>query len=173
NSYIDISVVGRFLGAASLGAYTIGFQSGKQAVSAVTYASNQVIFPAYAKLQDDPDRFKRAYLRSLRFVTVISMPAGLGLAAVSGVFVRVVYGERWSAAAPVLAIIAVMGIVLSITTTMGEVLKASGHPNLLLRMSLLQTILVFIAVISFYSFGIAAVAASQAVAVTVTGVVIT
>ena len=141
-SYVDIATIGRFLGPAKLGAYTIGYQTGKQPVAVVTAASNQLVFPAYAKLQHDPERFRRAYLRSLRFITTVSVPIGLGLAAVSGDFVRLVYGEKWSAAAPVLTIMALMGLVLSITATMGEVLKATNRPGLFFRLSLLETVLV-------------------------------
>ena len=172
SAYVDVAVVGRMLGSAAVGAYTLGFQTGRQAVASVTYVSNLVIFPAFSKLQDDLDRFRRAYLRSLRFVSVISVPAGLGLAAVSQQFVDVVYGTRWSAAGPVVAIIALMGIVVSITAPMGEVLKAAGRPSLFFRLSLLQTALVAVGVIAVYRFGIAAVAGAQAGGVTVTGLVL-
>jgi O-antigen/teichoic acid export membrane protein len=171
-SYVDLAVVGRYLGASSLGAYTIGYQSGKQAVANVTYASNQLIFPAYAKLQDDPERFRRAYFRSIRFITTLSVPLGFGLAVVSSEFIRVVYGERWTAAVPVLAIMSLMGLVLSVTATMGEVLKATNRPGLFFRISLLETALVVISIVIFYRFGIAAVAACVALSVTFTGVVV-
>jgi O-antigen/teichoic acid export membrane protein len=168
-SYVDIATIGRFLGPAKLGAYTIGYQTGKQPVSVVTAASNQLVFPAYAKLQDDTERFRRAYLRSLRFITIVSIPIGLGLASVSGDFVRLVYGQKWHAAAPVLTIMALMGLVLSITATMGEVLKATNRPGLFFRLSLLETVLVVILVLSLYRFGIAAVAAGVAVSMTLVG----
>jgi PST family polysaccharide transporter len=171
-SYLDVSVVGRFLGASSLGAYTIGYQSGKQAVAAVTSVSNQLVFPAYSRLQDDLARFRAAYLRSLRFITVVSVPIAFGLAAVSDEFIRVVYGHRWSPAAPVLAIMSMLGLVLSVTATMGEVLKATGRPGLLARFALLQSVLVAATVFAFYRFGIAAVAACVAVSVTITGVAV-
>jgi len=172
-SYVDIAVIGRFLGPASLGAYTIGYQTGKQPVANVTYASNQLVFPAYAKLQSEPERFRRAYLRTLRFITTLSVPIGFGLAAVSGEFVRVVYGDRWHAAAPVLSIMALMGVVLSVTATMGEVLKATNRPGLFFRLSLLQTVLVVAGVLLLYRFGIAAVAAAVAGSVTLTGLLVT
>lgn len=171
-SYVDIATIGRFLGPAKLGAYTIGYQTGKQPVAVVTAASNQLVFPAYAKLQDDPERFRRAYLRSLRFITTVSVPIGLGLAAVSGDFVRLVYGDKWSAAAPVLSIMALMGLVLSITATMGEVLKATNRPGLFFRLSLLETVLVVILVLALYRFGIAAVAAGVAASMTIVGLLV-
>lgn len=168
--YVDNAVIGRMLGPGALGAYSIGYQVGKQPVATVTYASNQLVFPAYTKLRDDQDRFRRAYLRSLRFITVVSAPIGFGLAAVSGTFIHVVYGPRWHSAGPVLAIIALMGLVLSVTATMGEVLKATGHPNWLFGLAAAQTTLVTGAVVLLYPHGIAAVAVGVAVPVTLVGV---
>jgi O-antigen/teichoic acid export membrane protein len=170
-TYVDNIVIARTLGPASLGAYTIGYQMGKQPVSTLTSASNALVFSAYSKLRDDPDRFRRAYLRSLRFITVVSAPIGFGFAAVSGTFIHVVYGERWHAAGPVLAIIALMGLVLSVSATMGEVMKASGHPSWLFGLAAAQTTMVTVAVILLYPHGIAAVAAGVAVPVTVIGIV--
>jgi O-antigen/teichoic acid export membrane protein len=171
-SYVDVATIGRFLGPAKLGAYSIGYQTGRQPVQVVTYASNQLVFPAYAKLQNDPERFRRAYLRSLRFITTVSVPIGLGLAAVSDDFVRLVYGAKWSAAAPVLSIMALMGLVLSVTATMGEVLKATNRPGLFFRLSLLEAVLVVILVLSLYRFGIAAVAAGVASSITIVGAIV-
>jgi O-antigen/teichoic acid export membrane protein len=144
---------------------------GKQPVGIVTYASNQIAFPAYTKLRHDRERFRGAYLRSVRFITVVSTPIGFGLAAISGTFVHVIYGQRWHAAAPVLAVIALMGVVLSVSATMGEVLKATGHPNWLFALAAAQTVIVTVAVILAYPHGIVAVAASVAIPVTFIGVV--
>src|SRR5262249_13705575 len=171
-SYVDIATIGRFLGPAKLGAYTIGYQTGKQPVAVVTAISNQLVFPAYAKLQDDLERFRRAYLRSLRFITIVSVPIGFGLAAVSGDFVRLVYGQKWHAAAPVLTIMALMGVVLSISATMGEVLKATNRPGLFFRLSVLAAVPVVILVVSLYRFGIAAVAAGVTASITIVGLLV-
>lgn len=170
-SYVDIAVIGRFLGPASLGAYTIGYQTGKQPVANVTVVTNQVIFPAYAKIQTEPERFRRAYLRSLEFITIVSVPIAFWFALLSEQFVRCVYGDRWSAAAPVLTIMALMGLVLSVTATTGEVMKAVNRPGLFFRISLFETVLVVILVLALYRFGIAAVAGGVAGSVTAAGVV--
>ena len=170
-TYVDNIVVARTLGPAALGAYAIGYQTGKQPVLTLTTASNALVFPAFSKLREDLDRFRRAYLRSLRFITVVSAPIGFGLAAVSGTVVHVVYGERWHTAGPVVAIVALMGLVLSVSATMGEVMKAAGHPNWLFALAVAQTTMVTVAVILLYPHGISAVAAGVAVPVTIIGVI--
>jgi O-antigen/teichoic acid export membrane protein len=171
NSSTDAAVIGRLYGPASLGAYALGFQTGRRAVANVTYVTNQVVFPAYSKLQGDPERFRRAYLRSLRFISVISMPAGFGLATLSDEFVRVVYGANWEAAIPVLAIIAFHGLFLSVSATTGEVFKAVGKPQFFFRTGLLHLVLLFGMIGALYPFGIAGFAGARAVASFAVGLV--
>jgi PST family polysaccharide transporter len=171
NSNTDPVAVGRLFGPVSLGAYTIGFQTGSQAVTVVTGIANVLVFPAYAKLQDDLARFRRAYLRSLRFICTISPPVAFGLAAVSDVLVPAVYGSRWSAAIPVLAIISFYGLFLSVSATTGEVFKAAGRPELFFQMGLVQIVLLFALIAALFPFGIVGFAAARAGATFLMGVV--
>jgi O-antigen/teichoic acid export membrane protein len=172
-SYVDNAVIGRNLGPASLGAYSIGYAAGKQPTTTLALASTQLVFPAYAHLQDDRLRLRRAYLRSLRFLAVVSMPIGCALAAVSTTFVHVIYGKRWHEAAPVLAIMAVTGLVLSVTAPMGEVMKALNRPGQLFRLAALEAVVAVVAVLLLYPHGIAAVAAGNGDTVTVDGALAT
>jgi len=169
NSTTDPVAVGRLFGPVRLGAYTLGFQSGSQSVTAVTGISNLLVFPAYAKLQDDLPRFQRAYLRSLRFVCTISVPAGIGLAAICDVFVRVLYGDKWAAAIPVLAIISFYGLFLSVFATTGEVFKAAGRPELFARMGIFQIAILFGLIGALYPFGIVGFACARAGATFIMG----
>jgi O-antigen/teichoic acid export membrane protein len=169
NSNTDPAAVGRLFGPVPLGAYTLGFQTGSQSVTAVTGVSNLLVFPAYAKLQDDLPRFRRAYLRSLRFVCTISVPAGIGLAALSDVFVRVLYGQKWAAAIPVLAIISFYGLFLSVFATTGEVFKAAGRPQLFARMGIFQIVILFGLIGALYPFGIVGFALARAGATFIMG----
>lgn len=171
NSYTDPTAVGRVYGTVPLGAYTIGFQTGSQAVTIVTGIANQLVFPAYAKLQHDLARFRHAYVRSLRFVCTISPPVAFGLAAISGVLVPALYGPRWNAAVPVLALISFYGLVLSVSATTGEVFKAAGRPDLFFRMGVFQVVLLFAMIGGLYRFGIVGFAGARAGATLVMSVV--
>lgn len=162
NAYTDSIIISRLFGSASLGAYTLGSQTARYAVTNVTNVSNAVVFPAYSKLQEDIPRFRRAYLRSLRFIVAISMPVSFGLIILSHDFITVVYGHRWEEAAPVMAIIAVQALLLSIAATTGEVFKAAGRPGLFFRIGLLHLVLLFAFIAGLYRYGITGVAGARA-----------
>ncbi len=171
NSNTDPTAVGRLYGPVPLGAYNIGFQTGSQAVTIVTGIANQLVFPAYAKLQGDLARFRAAYLRSLRFICTISPPVAFGLAALSGVVVPVVYGSRWNDAVPVLAVISFYGLFLSVSATTGEVFKAAARPDLFFKMGVVQVVLLFGLIGALYPFGIVGFAGARAGATLVMSVV--
>jgi PST family polysaccharide transporter len=161
NANTDSIVVGRALGSAALGTYALGYQTARYTVTAVTAVTNQVVFPAYARLQDDVARFRRAYLRALRFLVAVSAPVALGLIVLSKDVVVVLYGEKWSAAAPVVAIVAVQALILSIASTTGEVFKAAGRPNLFFWIGVLHLLLLVAFIAALRSYGITGFAAAR------------
>jgi O-antigen/teichoic acid export membrane protein len=171
--YVDNAVIARQLGPASLGAYGIGYQVGKQPLNTVIYATNQLVFPAYSQLRDEPERFRRAYLRSIRFLSIASAPLAFGLAAASGTFIDAIYGARWHAAAPVVTIIVLMTLVLTLASSMGEVMKALSRPGWVFPLAVLQFALVLAAVLVLYPHGITAVAAGVAVGSVIVTIVAT
>ncbi len=107
---VDNLLVGRFLGAAPLGAYTIAFNLMVTPVSRVAGPLTRVLYPAFSRLRD-PQRISDVWLRAVQTVALVVVPAMLGVVVVAADFVEVVFGKRWHAAAPVLQILAPLGLV--------------------------------------------------------------
>jgi PST family polysaccharide transporter len=93
-------------------------------VAGVSY----VIFPAFARIAGDRDRFKPALLRTLRWSAVIAMPIGLILAPLGEPLAIVVFGERWSLAGEVTAAICLFIPAQTIAAEIGEGFKGAGIP---------------------------------------------
>jgi PST family polysaccharide transporter len=64
----------------------------------------------FARIQHDRAVLGRDFLRVLRVLTAVAVPACVGLAVSSGVIVRVVYGSVWSPAAGVLTVLGILAI---------------------------------------------------------------
>ena len=98
-------VVGRLLGAASLGHYT-------RATALAVFAGHpgqivtRVLFPAMAQRQHRTDRLGAVYLHGTECLALLALPAGLMLAVSAPEIVAVVLGAQWDAAVPVLQILA-------------------------------------------------------------------
>jgi PST family polysaccharide transporter len=136
----DQIVVGRFLGAAALGLYTIAFALPAFLFQATSGAS-QVLFPAYARLERDRARLRSAALRTLRLAATVFVPAGVGLALVAEPLVLVAFGARWRDAIPVLPWMGVWAAVTVLTQHFGDVYKALGNARVLSMLQAVTTVL--------------------------------
>ncbi|MDQ1723480.1 MAG: hypothetical protein QOG52_508 [Frankiaceae bacterium] len=123
----DRVVVNRVLGPALLGIYAIALQITTYPLTTVTTALTEVLFPAFARRQDDRPALRSAYLRANRVIALITFPLMAGTAAVAPLLVPVVLGEKWRAAIPILIALGPAGAVRSITANASSLMLSQGH----------------------------------------------
>jgi O-antigen/teichoic acid export membrane protein len=131
----DNLLVGRFLGAAALGTYALAYNVMLLPFSRIAGPVQDVLFPAFSKLQDEPARIAELWMRATRVIGAVSVPALAGLVVVAPDFVRVVLGPRWSGMVPVLQILAWVGLLQSLQTLNTNILQALDRTRTLLRFS--------------------------------------
>jgi O-antigen/teichoic acid export membrane protein len=129
---LDNFLIGRFLGAAPLGAYTIAFSLMITPVRRIAYPVMQVFFPAFSQM-DERERIARAWLRAIRMVALVVVPLMLGLIAVAPDLVDAVFGQQWQAAVPVIQILAPVGLVQSLIALNDAILQALAQTRTLFR----------------------------------------
>ncbi|HYN89060.1 MAG TPA: lipopolysaccharide biosynthesis protein, partial [Ardenticatenaceae bacterium] len=135
----DYVFVGRFLGAAALGAYTMAFRIPELVVMHFCNVIAFVIFPVYARLrEEEPEALARGFLATTRYVGMVTVPLALGLALVAKPFVLTVFGEKWAETIPVLRAISIYTLMLSLSYNAGDVYKAQGRPSLLTVVALVR-----------------------------------
>jgi O-antigen/teichoic acid export membrane protein len=126
----DNAFVGKLLGEAALGIYTLAFSIANLPTTEIARVVSQVMFPAYAKLQDDPRRLREGYRRSLETIAFLSAP----LAGAIALFVSDVVpllGERWRPIVTVTQVLCVGSFLRSVTATTGPLFQAVGRPEVL------------------------------------------
>jgi O-antigen/teichoic acid export membrane protein len=160
----DNLLIGRFLGPAALGAYAFAYNVMLVPLERIAAPVSEVLFPAFSRLGDDTRRIARSWLRANRVIAAISLPAMAGLIVVAPDFVQVVLGDRWSSATPVIRILAWVGLVQSLVRLNSSVLQARDRTDILLRWSLLITIVNVGAFVLGLHWGVVGVAACYAVA---------
>jgi O-antigen/teichoic acid export membrane protein len=157
-------LIGRVLGAAALGTYTLATTVILMPFARIAAPLQQVFFPAFSRMADDRERMADVWIRATRLVGALSVPALVGLVIVAPDFVDVVLGARWEPATEVIRILAVVGIVQSLQTLHAEVLLAVGRAGTLARFTLLWFVGSVGAVAIGTRWGIVGVAAAYAVA---------
>jgi hypothetical protein len=124
----------------------------------------QVLFPAFARLQHDHASLRRAWLRGTQLVAALNVPAFLGMAVVAPDFVPVVLGNRWLPAVPVLQLLCLAGVAQSVQTLNWSVLQAVGDSGRLLRFMAVSTVITVGAFVAGLRWGVVGVAGLYAAA---------
>lgn len=164
NRNVDGLLIGRFLGAVPLGQYSLAIQLMLYPLQQVSSVIVRVMFPALVHIKDDLPRLRAAYLKAIGFIAFITFPIMGGLFALADPFVLVVFGPNWTAVAPILKILAWVGMLQSIGTTMGTIYLITGNPGVALRVTLVASpVLIGGVTIGLY-WGINGVAIGYAIA---------
>lgn len=132
----DKVLIGRFLGAAPLGVYSLAYNVVTVPFSRLAVPLAEVMFPAFSRMQDDREAVAAAWIRATRLVGAITIPALIGLIAVAPEFVAVVLGGRWEAATPVIQILAGVALVQSLQTLNTSILQSLDRTRTLLGYSI-------------------------------------
>lgn len=151
-------IIGRMYGAVQLGVYTLAYRLPEMLLIGNLWIMANVTFPAFANIQKDMDSLRHGFLASVRLVGMIAFPICLGLMIAADPVVRVVFGDQWSDAVPVLRVLALYALVTSIGYHAGDVYKAIGRPDILLKLTILTLILMIPSLLFGAQFGLAGVA---------------
>lgn len=120
-------VLGRLAGIAQVGLY--GRASGiiESFNTGVMYGVQRVVLKSMVDSRDQIGRIDYVYLRAVRAATGLFWPMYAGLAVLAGPVITMVYGAKWAAAAPVLALLCVAAIVQTALVARQEVLITTGR----------------------------------------------
>jgi O-antigen/teichoic acid export membrane protein len=166
NHNVDNMLVGRVLGAAPLGVYSLAYNGVLAPLNRVAIPVQHVLYPAFARLRHDPPRMRSAWLRSTRLLVAVVAPLCLGLVVVAPDFVTVFFGERWTDATPVIQILAWVALLQAVSTFASGVLQALDRAQALLRFAIVSFAVYLVAFVVGLLWGIVGVAACYAVAAT-------
>jgi PST family polysaccharide transporter len=136
----DYLLIGRYMNAAKLGLYTMAFRLPDLLILQFCSKISRVIFPAYSKIQNDLEGLAKAFMMTLKYVSLITVPIGLGIFMVAKPLVIVFFSEKWIDSYPILQALAIYAMFLSFSFNAGDVYKAQGRPQILSQLSLLRMI---------------------------------
>jgi O-antigen/teichoic acid export membrane protein len=164
NLNADNFLIARFLGATPLGVYSVAYNVMFAPLARLATPIQQVLFPAFAQIAADRSRAGVAWLRGIRIVAAITVPAFVGLAVVAPDFVPVVLGHRWHKAVPVLQLLCVAGLAQSLQTLNHSMLQALDKAGALLAFMIFSATVTVSAFAIGLHWGVVGVAAGFAVA---------
>jgi PST family polysaccharide transporter len=155
---LDNVLVGRACGAEQLGYYSRAYFLMTLPTLLASSMLNGVMIPALSALQGDRERMAAAFLRSIRWITLLGCPVALGLAACAPEFVRFVYGPRWAPVVPMLLWLCVAGAIQPVQAAVGWLYVVTGRSRAMFFVGLAAstvTVAAFFVGIRFGAVGVA------------------
>lgn len=91
----DAFAVGKNLGGSPLGSYRMALSLAMSPIDKVAAIVTQVTTPIFAHVQHDAALMRRYLLRFSEIISLVTIPASIGLACVAPELIQLVLGEKW------------------------------------------------------------------------------
>jgi PST family polysaccharide transporter len=158
---VDYLLVGRVLGAASLGFYTMSYRIPELLIRSLNYVIGNVSLPALAITQADKARMQKFYFGYIRFLSMFVFPIGAGLAFTAPVFIPLFLSEKWTPAIVPTSLIAIALSITALGYVPGVLYKATSRPDILNKLALVKMPVAISILWVSTRWGIVGVAAGQ------------
>lgn len=154
---LDKLVIGALLGTQALGYYYFAFNAGLGITGSIVSAISIVLFPQLCRQTDDAAR-RRLLGQALVLALAIFLPIIAAQVLLAHIYVPLLYGERWSSIAPLVAILCLGGVPAVFGAVCTAWLRAVGRPERDALLALLVTCVALLALAAGCSFGLAGAA---------------
>lgn len=134
---LDKILIGKYLGAQTLGAYRYGDRIAQLPTMLVNKIFGRVLFPAFSSYQNDKARIRYQYLKAIRLVSFVTFPVLLGLSMISDHVVMTILGDKWSEMVVILPLLALSLLLTTIGVLNLNIYKALGRTKRLFKISVL------------------------------------
>lgn len=161
---IDKILLGRFWGAEVLGLYGRAAQLIGSPTENINFAVGDVAFAALSRLQNDPIRFKRYFLKCYSLVVALTLPATIACAVFADDLVYVLLGPKWAGAADFFRLLAPTIVVFCLAGPMSWLLNSLGLVRRGLKITLAFAPLKVIGIVLGLPYGAEGVAFGYSIA---------
>lgn len=146
-------LLGRFWGAESLGVYGRAYQLINIPTENLNSSIFGVAFSALSRIQDDPGRQNRYFLKGYSLLLTLTLPITLACAVFADDMVFVILGQKWKDAAPIFRLLAPTIFIFALINPFGWFLLSSGRAERSLKIALVIAPLVIAAYIVGLPYG--------------------
>jgi O-antigen/teichoic acid export membrane protein len=160
----DSVLIGWYWGASPLGLYSRAYNLLMLPVRQLAAPVRSVALPAFSRIQDDPERFARYYLRAANLITWLSTPIFGFLFVAAEPVILLMLGSQWSEAAPVFQILLISALGQLLFESTLWLFVSRGQSRRLLKMLRVISPILVASVVIGLPFGTKGVALSESLA---------
>ena len=160
---LDNLLIGRFWGAQQLGLYSRAYQLMMLPIDQINEPVTSVAVPSLSRLTDSPETYRKAYLRMLEKIALLTMPSVALMIAISDWIINIVLGAQWSGAVKIFGLLGVTALFQPVANTTGWLLISQGRTKHLFQWGLISGPIIMGSIIVGLPWGAVGVAASYAI----------
>ncbi len=159
---IDRLLVGKLFGAVSLGIFRQAQQLIMVPLEQLNAPIGSISQPGLSALQDDPERYRRYYAKTVFLIGLLTMPIAAFSAVYAEELTLLILGHKWIDATPFIRIFAAAAFIRPVLGTAGTVLITCGQSRRLLVMTVVSQVTMFLFIVAGTGWGATGVAMAQA-----------
>lgn len=156
---LDNLLIGKFWGAQNLGLFSKAGQLVALPSEQIDEPLATVAVPVLSRLEDS-ERYRRAYLRMLEKVMLLTMPAITLLIVSADAVVQIILGSQWTAASQIVFFLGIAAMLQPVLNTMGWLFLSQGRSREMLQWSMINAPISIASILIGLRWGPVGVAAS-------------
>ncbi|MER8971269.1 MULTISPECIES: lipopolysaccharide biosynthesis protein [unclassified Mesorhizobium] len=160
---LDNILIGKYSGAIELGYYDRAYKLLLFPLQNINQPLTRVMVPLLSRIHEDKARFRDIYVRTNWMLAAITMPGIAALTLTSDQVVGLLFGERWTAVAPIFAWLGIASLIQSVSSTTGWIFICQGKTKTMFHWGIYSSLTTVAAFIIGLHWGAVGVAAAYAI----------
>jgi O-antigen/teichoic acid export membrane protein len=129
NSQFDVIIIGKIFGSETLGLYSMAKQLVMRPAQIINPVVTRVTFPTMSKVQNDRQRLKEIYLKTINLLSSVNFPIYIAMIILAPEIITIFLGTKWLAATTVFQILSIYALFRSTGNPIGSLVLAKGKPH--------------------------------------------
>lgn len=136
----DDALVGKMLGLAMLGFYTMAFNIASLPVTSLVGVISHVFLPAYARMHQEVAQIEEAFRRAFEAVMLMLLPLISVMIILAPGFTKVLLGEKWEPIVPALQVLCFFGLFRSVSSLFYPLHLGINRPDIQAKIKTLDLV---------------------------------
>lgn len=158
NTRVASVVIAVVLDKQALGLYTVASRVETTLSGLLIHTITRVSLATLSRFQQDLAMFRRTYFAGVRLTAAFAVPAFVGVATLAPEIAYTVLGPQWVKAAPVMTILAMLGVVTSVGGFNVTAIASLGYPQYNFRLDTLNALVTLLGVLIASPWGLTGIA---------------
>lgn len=150
----DSIILGRFMGTYDLGVYRVGFNIVTFIFVFLTNPINPIAYSAFSRLQSNVPELKSAFSKMVQLLSIISLPAGIGLVVLSHPIASLLFGPKWAGLDYVISVVGLLSSLSYLVSLNPSLFRAIGRPDVNSKLFLVAAIYYIPVYLLFAPYGL-------------------